>query len=357
MRLITLIGSSESAGRSLGGVYKDTMEQIVWGEALAGLPAPENAAPSRNMLRQIHSDAPDEYLFIKAMADGAILDVSRLFDMFSLEMGRAFGPVPPVISVMVCLPRHNGDKNDTSTPALGVVVDAPPMLHSMASLITHRPEGGPSWIELGFVPFSGSFLGINEKGLAMALGLKPFEGYGEGVIPPSLSIRKALARCSNAHDAASLLMETSRGSSGFAGIADTHTSLILEFTPDAAEIRAPDDTAPAIAAQHFMAPGMKGRDIPHDETYQADAPETLRYKRVYESSERRFQAAHDVMTGEKSPTGRDLTDMLNDTSAGLVMNGPYYHTLASAVLIPRRASVFISTHEDAGAYTRYGLND
>lgn len=357
MRLITLTGSSESAGRSLGGAYKDTMEQIVWGEALAGLPAPENAALSRNMLHQIQSDAPDEYLFIKAMADGAILDVSRLFDMFSLELGRAFGPFPPVISLMVCLPQYNGDRTDTGTPALGVVVDAPPVLHPMASLITHRPERDSSWIELGFVPFAGSFLGINEKGLALALGLKPFEGYGGGVIPPSLSIRRALARCSNAHDAASLLMETSRGSSGFAGISDTHTALILEFTPDAAEIREPDDASPVIAAQHFLAPGMKSRDIPHDETYPADAPETLRYKRMYEFSERRFQAAHDVMTGEKSLAGRDLTDMLNDTSPGLVMNGPYYHTLCSAVLIPRRASVFISTHEDAGAYTKYGVND
>ena len=356
MRLITLTGNSESAGRALGGAYKDTMEQIVWGEALAGLPAPENAALPRNMLRQIQSDAPDEYIFIEAMADGAILDVSRLFDMFSLELGRAFGPFPPVISLMVCLPRYNGDRADTGTPALGVVVDAPPVLHPMASLITRRPEGDSSWIEFGFVPFAGSFLGINEKGLALALGLKPCEGDGEGVIPPSLSIRRALARCSNANDAAALLMETSRGSSGFVALADTHTSLILEFTPDAAEIRAPDDAAPIIAAQHFMAPGMKSRDIPHDETYPADAPETLRYKRMYESSERRFQAAHDIMTGGKSLTGRDLTDLLNDEGTGLTADGPYYHTLTCAVLIPRRASLFLSTREDAGTYTRYGLN-
>jgi hypothetical protein len=277
--------------------------------------------------------------------------------MFSLELGRTFDLMPPVISVMVCLPRYNGDRNNTGTPTLGVVVDTPPLLHPMASLITRRPDMGLSWIELGFVPFSGAFLGINEKGLALALGLKPFEGDGEGVIPPSLTIRRALAHCSNAHDAAELLIETSRGSSGFASLVDTNTALIVEFTPNAAEIRTPDDTASVIAAQHFMAPGMKSRDIPHDETYPADAPELLRYKRVYESSERRFEAACNVMTGEKSLTGRDLTDLLLGGDAGLTANGPHYHTLCSAVLIPRRASVFLSTREDAGAYTRYGLND
>ena len=357
MRHITLIGNPESAGRTLGGIYKDTMEQIVWSGALSGLPELESAALSRNMLRYIHANLPDEYSHIEALADGAILDVTRLFDMFSLELGRAFGPVPPVISLMVCLPRYNGDQTDNSTPALGVIVDTPPVLHPMASLITHRPDGGPSWIELGFVPFAGSFLGINEKGLALVLGLKPFEGNGEGALPLSLSVRRALARCANAKDAASLLIETSRGASGFAGIADKNTALILEFTPDAAESWTPDDDAPIIAAQHFLASGMMSRDIPHDETYPDNAPEALRYKRMYESSERRFDTARDIMIEKKPSTGRDLTDLLHDGGAGLSTNGPYYHTVCSAVLIPRRASVFLSTRENTGAFTRYGLND
>jgi len=357
MRHITLTGGIESAGRTLGGVYKDTMERIVWGDAPAGLPGTCGAGISRNMMRRIHTDMPDDHAFIEALADGAILDISRLFGMFSLELGRSFGPTPPVISVMVCLPRFNGDRTDTSTPTLGVIVDTVPTLHPTASLITRRPDEGPSWIELCFVPFAGSFLGINEKGLALALGLKPFEGDGEGVIPLSLSVRRALSQCSSAHDAATLLMETSRGSSGFAGIADKNTALILEFTPDAAELRTPDDAPSIIAAQHFLAPGMMNRDIPHDETYPSDAPVPLRYRRIYESSERRFEAVHDIMTEQKPLTGRDLTDIFNDKNTDLIMDGPYYHTLASAVLIPRRASVFLSTREDAGSFTRYGLND
>ena len=357
MKHISLTGDSKSMGRTLGGAYKDTMERIIWGEALSGIPDTGRTALSQNMLRHIRSDFPDDYSFIEALADGAILDVTRFPTMFSLELGRVFGPVPPATSLMVCLPRYNGDRTDNSTPALGVILDTPPALHPMAFVITGRPDKGLAWIELGFVPFAGSFFGINEKGLALALGLKPFEGNGEGVLPLSLSIRRALSRCSNVNDAVLLLMETARGSSGFVGCADTNTAMILEFTPDAAERRTTDGTFPIFATQHFLAPGMMSRDIPHDETYPYNAPETLRYKRIYETSERRFNAAHKIMTGKPLLTGRDLTDILIEKKSELAINGPYYHTVCSAVLIPRRASMFLSKQVDSGSYSRYGLND
>jgi len=357
MKHITIVGDPASAGRALGSAYKDTLERIIWGEALAGLAGTGSGAPSRRMLRLIQADFPDEYAYIEALADGAILDVTRFFDMYSLELGWTFGPVPPVISFMTALPRADGDRTDTGTPALGVIIDAPPPLFPMASLITRRPQRGYAWIELGFVPFSGAFLGINERGLALALGLKPTEGDGEGVMPVSLSVRRALSDCSNVRDAASLLTETPRGASGFVSMADTLAALILEFTPDAAQLRTPQEAAPIFTAQHFLAPGMMGRDIPHAETYPDDAPEGLRYRRIYESSERRFDAAHTALSVTHPLTGRDLTDLLADTGTGLTTDGPHYQTLAGAVLLPRRASIFLSTWEDAGAYTRYGLND
>ncbi|MBN1882132.1 MAG: hypothetical protein JW885_08160 [Deltaproteobacteria bacterium] len=356
MRHITLAGDPESAGRTLGGIYKDTLERIIWGGTLSGLPGLGNSALSRNMLGYIHARLSDEYSHIEALADGAILDVTRLSDMFSLELGRAFGPVPPIISLMAAVPRADGERTDNGTPALGVIIDTVPVLFPMASLITRRPDRGHAWIELDFVPFSGAFFGINEKGLALALGLKPTEGDGEGVIPPSLSVRRALARCTNVRDAASLLMEAPRGASGFVSLADMHTAMILEFTPNAAEIRTPNIAAPIITAQHFLAPGMMARDIPHDETFPADAPAALRYRRMYESSERRFNAAHTILSTTPPPTGWDLMGLFSNEGSGLITNGPYYQTFTSAVLIPRRASIFLSTREDPGAYTRYGLN-
>jgi hypothetical protein len=212
-------------------------------------------------------------------------------------------------------------------------------------------------MELAFVPFHGAFFGINEKGLALALGLKPCAGGAAPVIPASQAIRRALCRTTTARDAASLIEETPRGASGCVAVADKESCLVLEFTPDAVEIRSSEDTRPIIAAQHFLAPQMMCRDIPHDDTYPGDAQEGLRWTHIYESSERRFTAARDILHAKRPVTGRDLTDMLTDDTAGLAVDGPYYHTLLSAVLLPRRGSIFLSTREDAGAYTRYALND
>jgi hypothetical protein len=152
-------------------------------------------------------------------------------------------------------------------------------------------------------------------------------------------------------------METPRGASGVVALADRNTTLMVEFTPRAAEIRTPEDGAPLIAAQHFLSPGMMCRDIPHDDTYPGNAPEGLRWTRIYESSEQRFAAAHARTAGKDGFTGRDMTDLLSDTDAELTAVGPLYRTLASAVLLPRRASLFLSTDENPGAFTRYGLND
>jgi|GEM_PF-1811704 len=357
MRHITLAGDFESTNRTLGVAYKDTLERIIWGEALSGLPSRKNRALLRIMERRFHADFSDEYARIQALGEGAILDETRLLEMFSLELGCSFGLMPPIRTLTMGLPRHNGDPTDNSTPALGVVLDALPPLHPMASLITRRHDDEFSRIELGFVPFFGPFLGINDRGLALALSLKPTEVGGEGIVPVSLATGRALDRCSNVHDAAALLMETHRGASGIIALADKDATLVVEFTPAAAEIRTPEEEAPIIAAQHFLSPGMMSRDIPHDETYPADAPETLRYTRIFEPSERRFTAAHTCMAGKSGFTGRDLTDLLADADSGLTTDGPLYRTLACAVLLPRRTSLFLSTEENTGTFTRYGLND
>lgn len=351
MFTLSLKGDTKTRGVEEGKRLRETLEKVIWGGSLRGLVS-ENTFKSARLKKGVNTHLPDEYEWIEAVGSGALVDQEELYQLYAMELGQNFRLTPPITALVLCLP---SDDRDIGPPSIGVNLDAPYFLHPLIILREVHPAFGLSRIEVSFITSAGVFLGINESGLSLALSLKPFERDGAGYLPTSLVIREALKRCKDTTSAVRLISESPRGTSGIISLVDTKNSLVMEVTPKSYAIREIKKGGFFASAQHFLGSKMMAKDIPHDKIHPNSSPPELSGKRIYSDSERRIKAAYDLFKNKKSRDTQTLPKILLSEKEGIYLSHGYYKTVISAVLTPKRKSIYLKNSKSEDGYKLYEI--
>jgi predicted choloylglycine hydrolase len=345
-------GDTKTRGVEEGKMLKETLEKLIWKESPIRDIVSENTIKSARTKNVIQTNLPDEYEWIEAISNGALVYEEELYQLYAMELCRNFRLTPPVTSLVLCLPFDDRDKD---LPSIGVNLDAPYFLHPLLILREVRPVSGLSRIEVSFITSAGVFLGINESGLSLALSLKPFEGDGTGYLPVSLVIREALKRCKDTSSAVRLISELPRGASGIISIADTKKSIVMEVTLKSYAIRETSREEFFASTQHFLGSDMMARDIPHDEIHPNSSPPEFSEKRIYSDSEMRMKAAYGLLKNKKSRDAQTLSKLLLSEKEGIYLSHGYYKTAISAVLTPKQKSIYLKNSKSENGYKLYKI--
>ena len=187
------------------------------------------------------------------------------------------------------------------------------------------------------------------------MSLKPFERDGAGYLPLSVVIREALKRCKDVSGAVRLISELPRGASGIISIADLKNIVAVEVTPKRCEVRETKRGEFFASAQHFLGSGMMAKDIEHDEVYPDFSSPELSGKRIYSESERRVSAAYDLLKNKKIRDAHSLPKVLLSEKEGIYLSQGYYRTAISAVLTPKRKSIYLKSSKGEEGYSLYEI--
>ena len=96
-------------------------------------------------------------------------------------------------------------------------------------------------------------------------------------------------------------------------------------------------------------------DIPHDEIYSDSFPPELSGKRIYCESERRVSAAYDLIENKKNKNAQTLPKILLSEKEGIYLSHGYYKTTVSAILTPKRKSIYLKSSKNGDEYKIYEI--
>jgi hypothetical protein len=336
---LALSGDNPGIGIEEGKECRDALERIIWGGAIPDVWSANPKTSPQAFRRALSSAAPEEDRHIEAICRGAVLDPRDLFPIYAGEVGVTFGFCPPVTSLIAAVSPGRFEGGDL---CVGVNVDVPIFLGPFVVARTYRPTDSYARVEVSLITVAGALFGINERGLAAALSLKPFEGDGGGLVPLSLSIRQALKSCKDAKGAVKLIGSFPRGASGTIVLADPSSIVVVELTPRT--VSAMEVTKGLfVSSGYFLLPDMMSLDLPHLTVYPETAPSELIGKRVYETSEKRVDRAFDLIDSHERWDTMRFAGVLSNREDDVCLSSGFYKTAVSAVMVPAEKALFMTT--------------
>lgn len=339
MITISLEGNTKTRGLQEGKTTKDILEKIIWGSVLRQIDLSENRIFSWKMDRAYSESLNAERSRIDALSRGAFLESEDLFQIYSMELGEVFRLSPPATSLLIGL---SYEKSEGGFPILCINLDTPFYLHPLMIFKKVYADEEYSRFEFSLITSPGAFFGINEAGLSVALGLKPFEGEGRGYLPLSAAVSEVLKKCKSVDSAKKLISKTPRGASGMIALADPNEIAVVELTPNSCAVREERDGF-IVSTQHFLSASLMSKDLPHTEIHPDTSPPELFQKRIYDLSERRFEEAAGAIMGKVRWKVSGLTGVLSSRESLLYLTEGYYKTSISAVMIPGRKNIYLKT--------------
>ena len=348
---LTLTGTHRQGGNHEGVALKEPYERLIWSAALPKALIPKNNAHIPQMEKALRATFPDAIFYLEGVASGVFTSPPKLYELFTPELLMNYRTAPPAISLIIALRR---DSYHNKTPILGVNLDAQYFLHPFLVFREMRLNNAYAHLEVSLLTSAGAFLGINERGLAASLGLKPESDHETGLIPLSVVIRTVLSKCSTVSHAIETITKSPRGASGIVVLADREKIAVIELTPKAFAIR--DAREPFIAAtQHLLSPSLMATDLPHDMEHPQKAPFELLGKRIYDGSESRLDRAYGELRRKKRWDAEGIKKLLDDEERGLLLKAGFYRTAVTAILSPERESLFLKERGNDRGFTRYEI--
>jgi hypothetical protein len=173
---LALSGDNRDIGIEEGKECRDALERIIWGGAIPDVWSANPKMKPQAFRRALSSAAPEEDRHIEAICKGAVLDPRDLLSIYTGEVGVTFGYYPPATSLIAAVSPERFAGGDLS---VGVNVDVPVFLGPFVVARSYRPTDSYARVEISLVTLAGALFGVNERGVAAALSLKPFEGDGK----------------------------------------------------------------------------------------------------------------------------------------------------------------------------------
>ncbi|MBN1571726.1 MAG: hypothetical protein JW984_00845 [Deltaproteobacteria bacterium] len=337
MITISLEGNIETRGFEEGRYIKDILEKIIWGDALKQIDNMDGRALSKKMGRAYGESLKMELKRINALSRGAVIEPEELFKIYLTELGEVFRYAPPTTALLMGLSYKNFEEG---FPALCVNLDAPFYLHPFMTFKKIYADDEFSRLEVSLITSPGAIFGINDGGLSVALGLKPFEGNGKGFLPLSGTISEILRKCKSVDTAKELIGKIPRGASGMMAIADPNEIAVVELTPDSFSVRGEREGF-IVSTQHFLSERLMSVDLPHLEVHPETSPPELFERRIYDLSERRFEETCDVIKSKIRWNVSGITDAISSGKDLLYLTEGYYKTSISAAMIPGRRCIYL----------------
>ena len=350
MITISIEGNVETRGLKEGEVTKDILEKIIWGNALTQIYRSNGQALPKKMNKTYSESLKNEHLRIHALSRGAVIEPEELFRIYSMELGETFRFSPPATSLLIGLSYNHFNEG---FPILSINLDAPFYLHPFITFKKIYSDEEYSRLEFSFITSPGAFFGINEAGLAAALGLKPFEGDGDGLVPLSTTVSEVLRKCKTVDSAVKLINNIPRGASGTIALVDSNEIVVVELTPKSSAIGREREGI-IVQTEHFLSEQLMAVDLPHLQTHSETSPPELLDKRIYDMSERRFEEATEIANSKVRWDVGGITDAISSGDGLLYLTEGYYKTSVSALMIPGQKIIYLKASKK-GAFIRHVL--
>jgi hypothetical protein len=291
---------------------------------------------------------PEHLQRMIGIAEGGAVPVHLLFvaPMVELTLNRSVYTLPPTAACTAVAVTRG--RSATGEPIIAKNFDYPrasSALH-LTRLSRPRAPGRIGSLEVTKAPLPGCHDGVNEHGLAVAYNYGHFRGRSRARISITVLVQELLETCRSVGEALAALRARPRAGGALLMLADADGDIAsVELAPDFFTVRRGHAL---VHANHALTDEMTPRDVPREARLPRWVwPAELRGRRVHESSERRHGRAESLLASIGAATDRDLSAILADhgEAAGpgddhsLCRHGPYYSTMCSVVLFPRRRAM------------------
>jgi len=272
---------------------------------------------------------------LKGIADGAKVDPSTIILMISLEAsGFSLGGC-----TSLAFPSNRVVENE---PVLARNFDFPIEFTEFQAVVESLPKDGYGTLGCSIVPSPGVLDGLNEHGLAAACNFAYSMDRPTCIVPLSLTLQEMLENCKNVDEAVKYLVGCERGGYGaIVTLVDADSNIkVVELSPHSYCVREVDDVA--IATNHYSTEKMRKIELPREALYSRKAPKELWGKRVYESSERRYGRAEELIKVDRLRE-EEVVSILRDhgvegqpSELTICRHIPYHNTIRSTLIYLKR---------------------
>ena len=208
-----------------------------------------------------------------------------------------------------------------------------------------HPQGGISSVEITFDFMAGSFVGLNERGILVAINpVFTQEGEGSGPLLTTV-VQRVLESCENIECALSQLAEFDYPYAANVLVAGDSNVYVMEISISRKKLLKPNGRY-VILTNHFLSEEMTPLNLGEDVLYQKSSFHALQGKSIMRSSRERYERAEELLMRKEKLTVEDAVTLLKDHGKDFI---PSYSTICahaegfgtvfSTVLLPTQGTV------------------
>ena len=206
-----------------------------------------------------------------------------------------------------------------------------------------RPSGRFQTMGCTMAPLPGMLDGMNEHGLTVTYNLGYTTDEPEVNAPLSMALQEMLETCRTTAEAVEFITKTKQGGhDALLMIADEEGDIkAVELTPRRSSTRRPTGGL-IVNTNHYHTEELLRHEIPRNAIWDGDVHELLVGQRIFESTERRFSRAMELLEDLERVNEEWIRKILRDHGAGgepsdktLCVHGEISSSLRSMIFYPR----------------------
>jgi predicted choloylglycine hydrolase len=297
---------------------------------------------SRPLWRDIQEFCPRQAERIESLAGGAHAELRDILFLQSLEM--LIGTPHFVTDACTCLAF---DPSQTSTNEVIVAknFDYMQLLAPYQIACESKPAGRYANLSFKMGSLPGAIDGMNEHGLTLVYNLAHTTDRMKHHVPLSFVIQEVLETCRTTGEAVEFVCQAKIGGhAALLTIADAQGTIkVVELTSIHRAVRGPEE-GKVINTNHYQIAEMKEYQVPKNAVFAGKSP--YKGKRIHESSERRYDRAHQMLSASRTIDETRIMAVLRDHSGDtepskntICNHGRIGRTIRSSIFYPSRRKI------------------
>ncbi|MBF2053510.1 MAG: hypothetical protein IGS03_08605 [Candidatus Sericytochromatia bacterium] len=290
---------------------------------------------------------PDFAAHLQGLAAGAELPENLFFFLLQFErlLSRLHFQMHTGLILMVP-PRFSA----TQEPMLLHNLDHPYFLKAFGLFRQSEPDQGLRSLEMTLLPMSGTYTGMNEAGLAIAVNAGFQQQANSSPFPLSLKIQQLLQQCEKVSEAISALQTQDYQGGGLVALMDRQGDMALVESANGKFAVRPVKDQLLMVSNHYQITEMLSENIPVNAYFSLRKNlASFAGKRVREASESRLDRIAQLMGTRVHFHAEDLLDYARDhgdiqqaCDNTICRHGSYYETTYSALMQPRSRRLWLT---------------
>lgn len=297
---------------------------------------------SRPLWRDIQEFCPRQAERIESLAHGAHAELRDILFLQSLEM--LIGTPHFAADACTCL-AFAPSQTSTNEVIVAKNFDYMRLLAPYQIACESKPTGRYANLSFKMGSLPGAIDGMNEHGLTLVYNLAHTTDRKMHDVPLSLVIQEILETCKTTEEAVELVSQAKIGGhAALLTVADARGTIkVVELTSIHRAVREPEEGR-VINTNHYQIAEMKGYEVPKNAVYAGNSP--YKGKRIHESSESRYDRAHQMLSASRTVDEAGILAVLRDhggdtePSKNTICNhGLIGRTIRSTVFYPNRRKI------------------